>query len=77
MKLDVRHCARCDKTHMALSFMPLSNPPPDVSHWAMCPQTHQPILLTITKHDESTDTTTLTTANPEHTHGDLTHGASS
>jgi hypothetical protein len=77
MILNVRHCARCDGEHITLRFTSLANPPDGITHWAMCPQMHQPILLTVTKHDESTDTTTLTTANPEHTHGDLTHGASS
>jgi hypothetical protein len=75
MILNVRHCARCNGEHITLRFTPLANPPDGITHWSMCPQVHQPILLTVTKKDG--DTTTLTTSNAPITHGDLTHGATS
>lgn len=41
-KLD--DCARCGKTHALITFLPLKNAPPDTTHYAMCPDTNQPIL---------------------------------
>jgi hypothetical protein len=49
--IDVRDCARCAGDHDALVFHPLINPPKGVSHYAMCSDTQQPILLTITIKD--------------------------
>jgi hypothetical protein len=46
---DVKNCARCGGAHNALEFAPLSNPPDDITHWALCPTTQEPILLTVTE----------------------------
>jgi recombinational DNA repair protein (RecF pathway) len=43
--IDVRHCARCQQDHDAVEFKPLTNAPPECSHWAMCPVTNEPILM--------------------------------
>lgn len=41
---DVRDCGRCDGVHSQILFKPLTNPPEDFTHYAICPDTHEPIL---------------------------------
>jgi hypothetical protein len=44
----VRRCARCGIDHLEpLEFRPLLNPPADLTHFGMCPETAQPILMTV------------------------------
>lgn len=48
--LDVDDCARCGQAHDGLAFKPLTNPIESslfesLTHWAMCPELDQPILL--------------------------------
>lgn len=42
----IDNCARCCQTHLNLEFKEIYNPK-DYSHFAMCPNTNQPILLSI------------------------------
>lgn len=47
--MDVSHCARCGADHKGLRFERLEYMSGSIqgmpSHWALCPQTQQPILL--------------------------------
>jgi hypothetical protein len=45
-------CARCGKDRKLLCFARLNNSPDRYSHWAMCPNTKQPILLRIVSSPE-------------------------
>lgn len=45
--LNLERCARCGNDHRGLAFYPLHNPPPHITHWALCPKLGQPILMTI------------------------------
>jgi len=46
----IKNCARCQKDHIELCFFPLAGEPVEgiegnYTHWAMCPNKQQPILL--------------------------------
>ena len=48
--LEVKSCARCGKRHGQLTFQKLKNPIyagpfETLTHWAMCPELDQPILM--------------------------------
>lgn len=47
----VKKCARCEKDHEPMCFLPFKRPvqPPNqnVTHWASCPTTGEPILLSV------------------------------
>lgn len=53
MKLDVKswittsvkNCARCGKNHKDITFMRFKNPPTTHTHWSMCPNANEPILM--------------------------------
>ena len=52
--VDVGHCARCGKDHADLGFARFKRPCQkdtvngfEWTHWAMCPETKEPILLRI------------------------------
>lgn len=45
MDVDIKGCARCHGDHAKLDFEPLSNPTDKFAFWALCPETHQPLLL--------------------------------
>lgn len=51
----VMGCARCEGGHDELEFVPMTNPPDEISHWAMCPTTDEPILLKFTEAPEGFD----------------------
>jgi len=44
-RTDVGRCARCGKDHAQLEFRPLANAPDEWTHWAMCPETNEPVLV--------------------------------
>lgn len=47
----VKCCARCEKDHEPMCFLPFKRPaqPPfeKLTHWASCPTTGEPIMLSI------------------------------
>jgi hypothetical protein len=43
----VKHCARCGKDHLVIVFKPLRRPADDITHWASCPMTNEPILMMV------------------------------
>lgn len=45
VKRNVESCTRCGQAHEAVEYRPLSNPPDWISHWAPCPKTGEPMLL--------------------------------
>jgi len=49
-RIGVSDCARCDGVHALLDWKPFGSPPVfddvTVTHWAACPTTGDPILLT-------------------------------
>ena len=47
-KIDVNRCARCGKNHKAVRFTKFINPGGPFTHWAHCPFTDDPILMTVT-----------------------------
>lgn len=47
----VVNCARCGKNHDPMCFLKFKRPvqlPAGVTHWASCPTTGEPILLSVT-----------------------------
>lgn len=48
----ITNCARCGGTHPEVYFWKFARPPKSHSHWAICPKTHQPILMRFTKETE-------------------------
>lgn len=44
----VVNCARCGGLHDGVVFVPFNRPPDEISHWAPCPKTGEPILFRIT-----------------------------
>ena len=53
MKTSVFNCARCGQDHQELEFTRLKRPEAEWTHWAVCPNTGEPVLLksTIKKID--------------------------
>lgn len=41
----LHNCARCGADHYNLEFEPMEHPVEDLTHWAMCPVKHEPILM--------------------------------
>jgi len=46
MNVSIEECARCGLNHKSLDFNELTNAG-EWTHWVMCPETNQPILLKI------------------------------
>lgn len=46
LSMTVRGCARCNEDHEQLVFLKLGQPCQEWTHWAVCPTTNEPILLT-------------------------------
>ncbi|MBZ9752993.1 hypothetical protein K7W42_19325 [Deinococcus sp. HMF7604] len=46
MEVDVQACQRCGQDHR-MGFGPLDNPVGPHTHWGLCPNTGQPVLLAI------------------------------
>lgn len=44
----VINCARCGADH-DVNFIPLTNPPDQYDWWGMCPNLHEPILMSVMK----------------------------
>ncbi len=44
MKVTVRRCQRCGKNHQMV-FAKLTNPADEWTHWGLCPNTKEPVLL--------------------------------
>lgn len=45
MILKIDTCARCNKDHLAVEFHRFRNPPMTYTHWGVCPETKEPILM--------------------------------
>lgn len=46
MKIDVLNCARCDGVHLQIEVEPFRGVAnPVYSHWCLCPESKQPILV--------------------------------
>jgi len=59
MKVNVRHCARCEQDHDDVEFKEFSLHPiwdgedeESWTHWAMCPTLNEPIILHIYDVDD-------------------------
>ena len=50
-EIPVKNCARCGGDHEKVTFQKFNFPPPDCTHWGMCPGTGEPILMLITVTD--------------------------
>lgn len=48
-RTDVVNCARCLMVHQDLPFYALANNPEHTTHWAMCPDSGQPILAKLVR----------------------------
>lgn len=46
MTIKVANCARCGKTH-EVEFNRFTQPIDDCTHWGMCPNLNEPILMRI------------------------------
>lgn len=47
VKTTVENCARCGTGHKNIKFAKLKKPCVSWTHWAICPETGEPILLKI------------------------------
>lgn len=47
MNYDIRSCARCGGDHDDIAFKMFARPAGEISHWAMCPKTNEPLLLKV------------------------------
>ena len=47
IRFDVVNCARCGGEHPGMMFHELAVPARDYSHWAACPKTGEPIMMTM------------------------------
>jgi len=45
--LNIRGCARCGKNHKAIAFVKFKRGGQRHSHWAMCPNRQEPLVLAI------------------------------
>lgn len=58
MKINIKHCARCEQDHADLEFAAFTKHPIEHSdgivsmHWAMCPVLKEPILMQIIATEE-------------------------
>lgn len=43
-RISIQGCARCGESHDVVTMMEFINPPPGYTHWAICPETGEPIL---------------------------------
>ncbi len=43
--LKIENCARCGETHEKISCFKFNRPCESFTHWAQCPQTLEPILI--------------------------------
>jgi hypothetical protein len=53
---NVMGCSRCGGDHDALVFQRFANPievEPELTHWALCPTTGEPLLMTVTVIDDA------------------------
>lgn len=50
ISVGVKHCARCQQDHR-IDFLKLVSPSSGITHWGTCPETQEPILLTIVDKD--------------------------
>jgi len=44
-EIAVKNCARCGGDHEKVAFQKFNFPPDDLTHWGMCPDTGEPILM--------------------------------
>ena len=44
---DVIHCVRCGDDHKDVVFAPFLRPAGELTHWAKCPNTGEPILMKV------------------------------
>lgn len=54
---DITQCIRCGKTHKEIDFQSFGREPEregrfQITHWAVCPTTHEPILTRIVLIEE-------------------------
>lgn len=49
----VVNCARCGGFHDALLFSPLRKPVGDLTHWAACPTTFEPVLFRVSPQSKA------------------------
>ena len=59
--IDLKNCARCGETHEGLIFVALTRPGlafgVHLTHWAICPSVHEPVLF-YWKEDPEVETVT-------------------
>jgi hypothetical protein len=59
MKINVKHCARCEQDHADLEFAAFTEHPVPVTdkiewtHWAMCPALNEPVLMRVILVEEA------------------------
>ena len=49
IKTNLSNCARCGKSHKDIEFLKFKKKADDYTHWAMCPNTDEPILCVVMK----------------------------
>jgi hypothetical protein len=53
LKARVRECPRCGGRHGEVHFLSFQyQTPPNVTHWAACPENGDPILMQLLRRDE-------------------------
>lgn len=43
--VDIRECARCGECHQQITFIKLQRPCDELTHWAECPVSGEPIMM--------------------------------
>lgn len=51
MKTNIVSCARCEKDH-EVEVKEFTNPPPNYTHWALCPNLQEPILIKVVEEED-------------------------
>ncbi len=43
--MKIENCPRCTLTHESIIFKPATRKTPELTHWAMCPNVDEPLIL--------------------------------
>jgi len=65
VKTTINSCARCGGTHVDIIFKKINVPCRDMTHWVLCPNTKEPIMLRIVQTKEENKHLTSTEEKPD------------
>ena len=53
--VNMPNCSRCDGSHDDVMFQPFTKPSDAYTHWAMCPTTNEPIVMSLGRPSEASE----------------------